>query len=156
MLAMTGNMFDWRLLLADVCPLEEGFLFVLLLFWICFFFSLVVCLCVSVHMHVFTRNNINTSLHTSSFFDICGAQTSFLIYCVGGEEVSMCVCCASVVIQMTLSNDFSLIIGYLIATFTFKFGPLNIVMCCFHICAGSWSWGSHTLLASLECGINVL
>lgn len=154
MLAMTGNMFDWHLLLPDVCPLEEGFLFVLLLFWICFFFSLFVC--VFVHMHVFTKNNINTSFLTSSFFDICGAQTSLLIYCVGGEEVSMCVCCASVVKGMTLSNDFSLIIGYLIATLTFKFGPLNIVMCCFHICAGSRSWGSYISSGSLECLINVL
>lgn len=63
----------------------------------------------------------------------------------------LCVCRASVVRRMTLSKDFSLIIGYLIATFTFKFGPLNIVMCCLHTCAGSRSRGSYVSSGSLEC-----
>lgn len=52
---------------------------------------------------------------------------------------------------MTLSKDFSLIIGYLIATFTFEFGPLNIVLCCLLICAGSRSRGSYISSGSLEC-----
>lgn len=152
MLAMTDDMFDWHLIVPDVSPLEEEFLFVLLLFWICFFqFHFVfVCLCVCVHMHAFPKT-ILTHPSTQVSFDIRGAQTSLFIYCVGGDEVLMCVCCASVVRRMTLSKDFSLIIGYLIATFTFKFGPLNIVMCCLHICAGSQSRGSYISSGSLEC-----
>lgn len=144
---MTDNMFHWHLLVPDVYPLEEEFLFVLLLFWICFFFfSVWVCVVfvrVSLHMHAFTENNINTSFHTSSFWHLWCSDLIVHLLCGRRWSVNVCVCCVSVVRQTTLSKDFSLIIGYLIATFTFKFGPLNIVMCCFHTCAGSHSRGSY-------------
>ena len=70
-LALIENMFDWHLIVPDVCPVEEEFLFVLLLFWICFFqfvfVCLFICVCVCVHMHAFPTNSINTSFHTSLF-----------------------------------------------------------------------------------------
>lgn len=163
---MTDNMFDWHLLVPDVYALEEEFLFVLLLFWICFFFfvfsfQFVLCLCVCLFICMrFPQNNINTSFHTSSFWHLWCSDLIVHLLCGRrwSVNVCVCVCCASVVRQTTLSKDFSLIIGYLIATFAFKFGPLNIVMCCFHTCAGSHSRGSYILSGSLECEavINVL
>lgn len=122
---MIENMFDWHLIVPDVCPVEEEFLFVLLLFWICFFQFVFVCLFICVCLCVFIcmrfPQTVLTHPSTRLCFDIRGTETSLFIYCVGGDKVlmcvSVCVLCISGKMDDLEKKDFSLIIGYFNSNF---------------------------------------